>query len=35
MAQAMADLLIESREEIFAAVGKSEDSKISRQKKVA
>ncbi|MHC8599052.1 LysR family transcriptional regulator [Arenicellales bacterium IMCC55707] len=35
MAQAMADLLIESREEIFAAVGKSEDSKISRQKEVA
>lgn len=35
MAQAMADLLIESREEIFAAVGKSESSKISRQKEVA
>lgn len=35
MAQAMADLLIESREEIFAAVGKSEGSKISRQKEVA
>ena len=35
MAQAMADLLIESREEIFAAVGKSESPKISRQKEVA
>ena len=35
MAQAMADLLIESREEIFAAVGKSDNPKISGQKKVA
>jgi DNA-binding transcriptional LysR family regulator len=35
MAQAMADLLLESREEIFSALGKSEKPKAQKRKKVA